>query len=381
MAIAYHLSKSESTMVISRFNKCSANNCIRKVLTLVTVTLLTFVCFGCSATKDRASQLKGYLGYIEWEEPDHAQLKLVNLEQDIPRIIQTNVVTVCISWSPTLDQIAYAHQGNIYVYNITKTTLMTFETGFFRLTAPVWASSALIFAGQQNLNQTGMDIWKLDLSTGDLQLLVQCASSASSVDSCDSPVWLPDKRVGYLRYSGTKASIEVLDPESQSTEIMVNGLQIRPSAAPFGVKPSYDNRNYSNLSWSSDGSWIAFVGGKGTFPYDSGIYIFETSTRKISMITSRTIWADSPVWIDEKNLAFRTRTWAKGAEIADSYERGNYDAINISIINIDTQKVDSITQNIPPSPVNINCLFYISQDFPDDITLPWETTPSSSIMP
>ncbi len=357
-------------MIISQFNEYLVSNRTRKILVIVAATLLTFVCFGCSSVKNKPSQLKGYLGYMEWEEFGNAQFTLINLEQDIPKKIQPSTATTCINWAPTLDQVAYASQGNIYIYNIAKTTVITFEVGFLRLTTPVWASNALIFAGQQNSNQIGMNIWRLDLATGNLQSLVQCSSSTSPVDSCDSPVWLSDKRVGYLRYSGTKASIEILDPESQSTEIVVDGLQIRPTTAPFGVKLLYDNSSYSNLSWSPDGPRVAFVGGKGTFPYGSSIYMFETNTQKITMITSRTTWADSPVWIDETHIAFRTKTWAKGAEIANSYERRNYEAENISIVDIDAKEVSSITQNIPPSPFTISCLFYVPQNIPDDIMQP-----------
>lgn len=348
--------------IILKYGNYIVCNCFKIVLYII-VPLL-YMCSGCAIKQNRESQLTGFVGYIESKGSDIPQLKLIALEQDSPIVAQSNITHTGFNWSPTLEQIAYTARGNIYIQNIGETTSITIETNFPKLSRPIWTPTALIFAGQPDPNQFGMDLWKVDLPTSDLQLLVQCTTPDSPLDSCDSPVRLSNNRISYLRYSDTQANIEIFNPELNKTEIVVAGLlQIRPTTAPFGTRSVYDNGNYSNLSWSPDELSAAFVGGRGTFPSGSGIYIFETITQKLTKITPNTTWADNPIWVDKTHLLFRTRTWAKGAEIANSYDRINYKIENISIININTQEIRSLTQNATTSPIGINCLFYVPKSF------------------
>jgi len=158
-----------------------------------------------------------------------------------------------------------------------------------------------------------------------------------------------------------QATIEVFDLTSRNTEVIADKLQILSAVAPFGIDSSPNTGILSSLAWSPDEARIAFVGGKGMFPNGASIYLFESTTGDVYEITSSEVWADSPVWLDDTYLVFRSREWAKGAELNYAHERNIYEAQNLSIVNVDNKKTVKLTKITAPSSSFISCPFLISQ--------------------
>lgn len=282
----------------------------------------------------------------------------------------TGITATCPTWSPGYDRWAYANQGKIHIRRVDGTADRVIETDFSRLSIPVWSpdGGSLVFAGQRYSHRGGLDIWRLDLSTQDVQELVTCAVSPSAIDSCDSPAWLPDGRLSYIRRSRDRAGIEVFDLLSNDIQVLANELQILPISALFGVTGLYDSGICSNLAWSPDKSRIAFVGGRGIFPDGASVYILSLANKAISRVTPAGIWADSPAWLDDTHLLFRSTTWAKGAEVAAyAHEKARYEAQNIAIINLNSGQIVKLTDIAPPSSSAIICPFWIPRSTGEQI--------------
>ena len=106
------------------------------------------------------------------------------------------------------------------------------------------------------------------------------------------------------------------------------------------------------------------------FPSGASIYVLEIANTDILEVTPSGIWADSPMWLDDTHLVFRSRIWARGAEIAYAHERSGYEAQNIAIVNTNSGEVIQLTDIVPPSPFVISCPFTVPQDVGEQIASP-----------
>jgi Tol biopolymer transport system component len=254
-------------------------------------------------------------------------------------------------------------------------TDMIVEMNFLELSGPVWspANDYLAFAARRFSDRSGLDIWLLNLSTFDFQLIVECASSSSPVDSCSSPTWLPDGRLGYVRHvdyaqdSNPLSNIEVLDLDSFKVDIVATDLPIYKGWAPFGEVEQFYYDHYSALSWSPDGSRVAFDGGSKS-TNNSSIYVLDTTSGHISQILPSEILVDTPVWLNNTHLLFRNTTRP------DFWEEGSHtEAYNIAIVNASSGKVVELTSFTPISaghnPV-ISCPFWVPRGIGEQIMSP-----------
>jgi Tol biopolymer transport system component len=328
--------------------------------------------FGCSGREQATDLLEGIdVGCILQSESSGSRLGLIRFGQNGAVIEQTNIMATCPSWSPEYKQLAYAEQGRIHIFSLDRMTEEVIETDFHRLSNPVWSLDGvkLAFAAQRNLQRSGLDIWILDLSTQELELVIRCANSSRSTDSCESPIWLPDGRLGYFRHVKTQANVEILDITSQDTEVIAEGLIILLDAAPFGTMgiSSYGLLN-TNLAWSPHGSRVAFVGGKGKFPDDAGIYVLDLASQEISEVTPSKVWADSPMWLDDTYILFRSRVWTKNAGSVYAHERERYEAQNLAIVNTDSRKIIPLTDIEPPSAFGLSCPFWVPESISEQLS-------------
>jgi Tol biopolymer transport system component len=329
---------------------------------------------GCSQAELASDLLEEVsVGYITYDSRDEPQLVIIGLEQNSPVAQPTGIAMTCPTWSPGYNQLAYSSHGDIHIYDIDQMTDRIVETGFLELSAPVWSPNGdyLAFAAQDSPDRGGLDIWLLDLSTHDLEPIAKCAESSSLTPSCGSPVWLPDGRLGYVRYIGfgpnavPLSNIETLNLESYETKIVATELPMYRDWAPFGVEQKWRYDHYSALSWSPDGSRVAFDGGSA-YTDDNNLYVLDISSKEISAVLPSETMADTPVWLDNTRLIFRSVTRP------DLWEEGTHtEAYNIAVVNVDNQKTTKLTSFEPIlgkgyNPV-ISCPFWIPRHIGEQI--------------
>lgn len=344
---------------------------LRFAIFLIAICLLQ----GCSQTELNTDILKEVsVGYIAYDSRDKPQPMVIGLEQDGPLAQPVGIAMTCPTWSPEYSRLAYSDHGDIHIYDIDRMTDWIIETGFLELSAPVWSPNGdyLAFAAQNSLDQGGLDIWLLNLSTHNLELAVKCAESSSLIPSCGSPVWSPDGRLGYVRYTGfgptamSLSSIETLDLESYETRIVATELPIYRGWASFGVEQQWRYDHYSALSWSPDGSRVAFDGGSD-YTNDNNLYVLDISSKEVSAVLASETKVDTPVWLDNMRLIFRSVTrpdlWEEGSTHTEAY--------NIAVVNVSSGKVTELTDYVPIfgtgyNPV-ISCPFWIPRDIGEQI--------------
>jgi Tol biopolymer transport system component len=299
---------------------------------------------------------------------------LVALRQGSLVTQPVDVEMTCPEWSPNYDRFAYTERGSVYIYSMDEMTSTVVKTHFLELSAPAWSPDGnnIAFAARDSPTVRGLGIWFLDLSTQDIQLLIECATSPNLYDSCSSPVWLPDGRLSYVRHiydpdlRTISSYIEILDPVSLDTEIIVTEPQIGRGGAPFGTEEQFYYGHFATLGWSPDGSRVAFTGGNLSTG-DRNIYVLDTSDRTLIAVFPANTIADTPVWLDAMHLMFRSETRP------EFWEEGTYkEAYNIGVIDIDSQQIMQLTDFAPifgegRNPV-ISCPFAIPKSVGDRIT-------------
>jgi len=298
------------------------------------------------------------------------------LEHDGLRVEPIGIAMTCPTWSPEYDQLAFSDHGNIHVYDVKRMTDQTIEMAFSLLSTPVWSPSGdhLAFAAQRLPGQGGLDIWLIEVSTYHPELVVDCVNSLSPDSSCSSPAWLPDGRLGYVRHAGYDpnagplSSIEVFDLESHEIEIVATELPIHKGWAPFGAEEQFYYDHYSTLSWSPDGSRVAFDGGS-SYTDDNNIYVLDVATGDVSGALNGEMQVDTPVWLSNSHLLFRSivrpEIWEEGSHT---------EAYNIAIVDTEAQDVMQLTSFKPifgsgRNPI-VSCPFWVPSNVRDEIVFP-----------
>jgi Tol biopolymer transport system component len=324
---------------------------------------------GCSRVEPVTNLLKEVnIGYIVYDGRDESQPVIIGLDHDSLITQPLDIPMTCPTWSPYYRQLAYSDDGDVYIYDIDRMTEEIINTDFLELSAPTWSPNGiyLAFSAQDSPDLGGLDIWLLDLSTHDLELVVKCSESSFLTPSCGSPEWLSDGRLGYVRHTGfgpnvtPLSNIEIFNPESYETEIIATQLPIYKGWAPFGVIEQFHYAHYSALAWSPDDGRVAFSGGS-RHTGDRNIYVLDVSSKEVSSVLPSETMADTPVWLDDTHLIFRSVTRP------DLWEEGTHtEAYNIAVVNVDNGKVTQLTDFAPifgagHNPV-ISCPFWIPRE-------------------
>jgi Tol biopolymer transport system component len=332
---------------------------------------------GCTPVETPGNLLESVVvGYVLYEERYEPQPMLIGFFEEGGLVIRhVSFSMTCPAWSPGYDRLAYSDHGTVHIRTINSSMEVVVETDFLELSAPVWSpdDDSLAFAAQNSPDLGGFDIWRLVLSSGEWQLLVQCANSTSLIDSCSSPAWLPDGRLGYVRHTGIveggiRSNIEVLNLDSFETDLVVEGAQIYRGWAAYGREEQMYPDHYSALAWSPDGLQVSFIAGS-EYTEDRNIYVLDLLSTEVSTVLQSSLRVDTPVWLDGMHLVFRSET------LPEMWEEGtHWEAYNIVVVNIDSGDIVELTEYEPilgdgQNPI-ISCPFVVPEDIGEQIALP-----------
>lgn len=335
--------------------------------------LMLVVLVSCSSIQTLPEVLSGQaVGCVLQFDNLRMNFGVLQSEKEQPTILQSELTTTCPTWSSAYDRFAYSENGDIHIYSFTLNTEYIAETSFFRLSNPVWSPNdeRLAFAAQmESFESLGLDIWTMDLPTYTWQRLVTCATASSSSISCDSPSWLSNSQIAYIRHDGIDAIIEIYDLVSGQSESISGALKIRRDTGQFGnctsLSSFIESGTRMNLSSSPDGTKLAFVmdEGRGINP---GIFLLEVASGNITALTPPDVWAESPTWANNEYLIFVSTTWGQDSEILHPHDRSNKSQ-NLGLIHVNSRRITWLTHFKAPDDLSINCPFVVPESIGERI--------------
>ncbi|HLF88136.1 MAG TPA: hypothetical protein VI451_04270, partial [Anaerolineales bacterium] len=213
-----------------------------------------------TATQD-PSPYTGWIAYV-YGESTAREIYIMNPSTGFQRQITSNgVIDEAPSFSPDNWRIVYASnrsQGGweLYTYDLQKGTEQQLTSFDGQVRFPAWSpvpgDTRIVFEGRQFLPDEVINIWMLDVATGDLDQLTN-----SGADS--RPGWSPDgTQVVFGRATmDTNGSGRITAADNQ--DVYTLNLASRTEQNLTNTPLSDD----FGFSWSPDGAWIAFTSVRG----------------------------------------------------------------------------------------------------------------------
>jgi len=228
-----------------------------------------------------------YEGVIEVE-----RICMVNSDGTNNHVIYNNAhYADQLSWSPDGSKIVfrgdYNQKAALYVLDTASgnTTQLTFPATGWDLN-PVWSPGGdKIAFYRKNSNNAIEQIWVMNADgTGQTQI-------TNGTDDV-SPVWSPDgTKIAFLRrdsiYS-SKYSIYMVNADGTNCVNLVSSFSIYLG-------------NWYPLTWSEDGSQLAFVSNQGGS--DNEIFVVNVDGTGLTQLTDNTVDDSQPVWLPRSALS------------------------------------------------------------------------------
>jgi Tol biopolymer transport system component len=291
------------------------------------------------------------VGYVQ-SEGSAANMRFASLKGHVSVGNTAGPQVTCPSWSSDFTSFVYAADGDLHIHSVELGSAQIITAGYTSLGAPVWSpnDAGIVFAAQMNASEYGLDLWYLDLASLSLSLLADCSDPTAFSSSCDSPVWIAGHRLIYVRrIEPGQARIETLDLPTGEVETVEDNISLLYADASFGTNGSPGSAPCTVLSVSPDGCRLGLVIGRGsgTLPYGADIHVYDTSTGAHRRITPSRTWADSPAWLDNDHIVFRTVAWGKGTSFMYPHELLRNRTYQIAVLNVETRQMIRVTEPIP----------------------------------